>query len=101
VWRKFAGSSGGQLQRRIVDIAHRPRRVEACRDRLVKRGSPCEPRRKVRVGDEQLAERDSVGRSQRQRLLRRFPREPLIGDIGAAELRLELRTETVGTDGLS
>ena len=87
-------SLGGR-QRWIVRVDLGLRRIEATRVPRVELGLLGEARDKVGIGEGELAEADRVGAALLQRRRRASIIESFIGDIDAAERRLELWTEAV------
>ena len=83
-------------QRRIVGVAGRAVAVEGVAVPRVQRRAEPEAAGQVGIGDEGLAEGDRVGLAGRQRRLGARLVEILVGDIDAAERRLQRRAEHAG-----
>jgi hypothetical protein len=81
------------LERRIVGVAGGAIAVERIGVPTVERRAEPKASRQVRVGDEELAERDRVGFAGGDCRLRLLTPEALVRDIDAAERRLELGAE--------
>ena len=82
-----------RVEERIVGVARRARRVERGGVRLVERSVQREAAGQVGIGDEELAERNGVGLAGLEHLLGGRLGEFLVGDIDAAERRLQLGAE--------
>jgi len=88
-------------QRWVVCIAMWPRRKEGASVRHIERRMAGKPRRQVGIRDEELSEGYGVRLSVRDNLVRLRQRVFFICDEYAAELLLELRSQSVGSEILA
>jgi hypothetical protein len=88
-------------QRRVVSIAMRPRCKEGASVRHIERCIAGKPRRQIGVGDKELAEGYRIRLTILDDLIRLCQHVFFIRDVYAAELFLELRTLSVGSEVLA
>ena len=88
-------------QRRVVGIAVWPRCKEGASVRHIERRIARKPRRQIGIGDKELAEGYRIRLACLDDLIRLCQRVFLICDVYAAELLLELRSQSVGSEILA
>src|ERR1035437_6323676 len=89
------------IQRGVVCITMRPGCKEGVWVRHIERCIAGKPRRQIGVGDKELAEGYCIRLTILDDLIRLCQRVFFIRDVYAAELLLELRTQSVGSEVLA
>ena len=89
------------LQRRIINITFRTRRVIRGGIGLIERCIDRKAARQVGIGDELHSKRDGIGFASREHPVARLLGEALVGNVVAAKRDFQLRAEPVVAEGLA